>query len=197
MNSTRTTGPLGLLATGSSWGSVMSATCSVLPDVVRVFRERYPGVELVMEESSRGQAIADLHNRRLHVAFVRQPVSDETLSIEAVLDEPLVVALREDHPLAARAKVPARALASEGFVIFPRPQGPGFYDQILSFCHAAGFSPRVVQEATQMQTILSLVAGGLGVALIPASVRSLCDRGVLQALARALTTDRHRCCVAA
>src|SRR5919106_428717 len=61
-------------------GFVMSATCSVLPDVVRMFRKRYPGVELVMEESSTGQAIEDLHSRRLHVAFVRQPVNDETLS---------------------------------------------------------------------------------------------------------------------
>lgn len=145
----------------------MSATCRVLPDVVRVFRERYPGVELVMEESSTGQAIDDLHNRRLQVAFVRQPVSDETLSIEAVLEEPLLVALREGHPLDVRARVPARALASEGFVMFPRGQGPGFYDQILSFCHAAGFSPRVVQEATQMQTILSLVAGDLGCRVDP------------------------------
>ncbi|MCI0419294.1 MAG: LysR family substrate-binding domain-containing protein, partial [Acidobacteria bacterium] len=69
-------------------------------------------------------------------------------------------------------------LAEERFILFPRSHGAGFHDQIVSLCHQSGFSPKVVQEATQMQTILSLVAAGIGVALIPASVQSLRNEGV-------------------
>ncbi len=160
-------------------GFVMSATCTVLPDVLRVFRTRHPAVELVIEESSTDQGIADLHNKRIHVALLRQPVSDEALSIEPVLQEPLILALPEGHPLAGQLQVSVRKLAGEPFIVFPRDLGSGFYDQILSFCHRAGFSPKVAQEAGQMQTILSLVAAGMGVALIPASVQVLHSAGVV------------------
>lgn len=95
------------------------------------------------------------------------------LKIEPVLREKIVLALPAGHRLAAKSRVPLRQLAGEPFIIFPRAQGAGFYDQLVSVCRGAGFSPRVVQEAGQMQTILSLVAAGLGVALIPATVRSL------------------------
>jgi DNA-binding transcriptional LysR family regulator len=104
---------------------------------------------------------------------------DETLSIEPVLDEPLVAALPAGHSLSARPTVSVRELATDPFILFPRSEGPGFYDQILSFCHHSGFSPRVVQEASQMQTILSLVAAGVGAALIPASVQSLQERDIV------------------
>ncbi|MGH9961926.1 MAG: LysR family substrate-binding domain-containing protein, partial [Pyrinomonadaceae bacterium] len=82
------------------------------------------------------------------------------------------------HRLSDRAKVPLRLLADERFILFPRSHGSGFHDQIVSLCHLAGFSPKVVQEASQMQTILSLVAAGIGVALIPASVQSLRNEGI-------------------
>ncbi len=160
-------------------GFVMSATCTVLPEALRLFRARYPHVELIIEETTTGQGIEDLHNKRTHLAFLRLPLRDKALRFETVLQEPLILALYEGHPLANKPQISVRMLADEPFIIFPRDQGSGFFDQIVSFCHRAGFSPKVVQEATQMQTILSLVASGLGVALIPASVQSLQTGGVV------------------
>ena len=64
-------------------------------------------------------------------------------------------------------------------MLFPRAEGPGFYDQFLALCHKAGFSPRVVQEATEMRTILNLVAGAMGVSLVPSPSRDLRLAGVV------------------
>lgn len=111
----------------------------------------------------------------LHLCFLRLPVDlqGESLKIEPVLREKIMLVLPTGHRLATKSRVPLRQLAAEPFIIFPRAQGVGFYDQLVSLCRQAGFSPRVVQEASQMQTILSLVAARLGVALIPATVQSL------------------------
>jgi DNA-binding transcriptional LysR family regulator len=160
-------------------GFVMSATCSILPKILRIYRERFPEVELVLEETTTGQGIDQLKERRLHLCFLRIPVREEELMVETVLREPLILALPSGHPLTSRNRIPLALLADEPFILFPRLHGPSFHDQIVSLCHGAGFSPKVVQEASQMQTILSLVAAGIGVALIPASVQSLRNEDVL------------------
>lgn len=160
-------------------GFVMSASCSVLPEILRLFRERHPGVTLVLEEATTGGGIAAIKEKKLHLCFVRVPIRDAALSMEIILKESLTLALPEGHRLSRNGKVPLSKLADEPFVIFPRSHGPGFYDQIVACCHQAGFSPKVVQEASQMQTILSLVAAGIGVALIPESVQSLQREGVV------------------
>src|SRR5262249_56535860 len=80
--------------------------------------------------------------------------------------------------LARRRALALAALAREPFVLFPRPLGPGLYDQIMALCLQAGFRPRVTQEALQTQTIARLVRAGVGVSLVPASVRNLRERGV-------------------
>lgn len=159
-------------------GFVMSATCSVLPEILRLFRERYPGVTLVLEEATTGSGIAALKDKKMHLCFVRLPIRDDALTSEAILKESLILAVPEGHRLSKGPKVWLARLADEPFVLFPRSHGSGFYDQILASCHQAGFSPRVVQEASQMQTILSLVVAGVGVALIPDSVQSLRREGI-------------------
>jgi DNA-binding transcriptional LysR family regulator len=162
-------------------GFVLSATCSLLPEVLRVFRERFPTVELALEEVTTGQGLAALRDARMQLCFIRLPVPDldAALWLEPVLKEKILLALPPHHPLTARAKVPLRLLSNEPFIIFPRDQGSGFYDLLLRACRQAGFTPQVAQEAGQMQTILSLVAAGLGIALIPSSVQSLRSNDVV------------------
>jgi DNA-binding transcriptional LysR family regulator len=162
-------------------GFVLSATCSLLPETLRVFRERFPAVEMVLEETTTGSGLASLAAGRMHMCFVRLPINglDASFASEPVLKEKIILALPSDHRLAAEAPVSLRQLSDEPFIIFPRVQGAGFYDHLVSLCRRAGFSPRVAQEAGQMQTILSLVAAGLGVALIPSTVQSLRREGVI------------------
>lgn len=101
------------------------------------------------------------------------------LAVMVVRREPFVVALPADHPLASRKLVAPRDLSKEPFVIFPRRRGAVLHDAVINACQDAGFSPRVVQEATELPTQVSLVSAGMGVALVPASMRRLRYHGVV------------------
>ena len=158
-------------------GFVSPATYTVLPAAFRAFRERAPDVALELRQLSSGAQAEALRNREIDVGLLHPPVEGAPLlGLRVVVDQPFVAALPARHPLAGEPSIWPGALADEPFVIFPRRTGPGLYDTILGLCQRAGFSPRVVQEAEQMQTIVSLVAAEIGVALVPASIaRSLRD----------------------
>jgi len=160
-------------------GFVASACYDVLPDILRVYRERFPDVSLVLRELTTTQQVHALLNGRINIGFIRPPVHHEALEVETILREPFLVALPENHSLASQAEIPLKALSKESFVLFPRHLGPGFYDQVVSLCQQAGFSPDVSQEAIEMQTIVSLVAAGFGVSLVPASLQNLRRVGVI------------------
>jgi len=160
-------------------GFVSSAMYDVLPDILRVYRERFPGVNLVLREMPTMQQVHALYNGRINTGFIRPPLNDQALRVETILREPLLAALPEHHFLSSQSQISLEALAKEPFVLFPRHLGPSFYDQIVSLCLKAGFSPNAVQEAVEMQTIVSLVAAGIGVALVPASLRNLQRVGVV------------------
>lgn len=151
----------------------------LVPRVIREFRRRYPEVALTLEERTTPGLAAAVRNQTVDVAFVRPLLdSGEGLCVEPVLDEPLVVALPAGHPLARRKSLPLLSLSLEPFVLFSRPVGAGLHDEIVQACHAAGFSPRVVQEASQVTSIINLVASGLGVSIVPASMQQMQIEGV-------------------
>jgi DNA-binding transcriptional LysR family regulator len=159
-------------------GFIGSATYSVLPPIVRRFREQYPEVDLALQELSTVQQIRALCDGQLQVGFLRPFAPEPLLKSKVVLQEPLLVALPEHHRLTRQTRIAMRMLANEPFIFFPRALAPELHDQIISLCQRARFSPRVVQEAMQLPTIVSLVAAGIGVAVIPASLRNLGRVGV-------------------
>lgn len=148
---------------------------TTLPAILRTFRAKFPGVELTLHERSTEEQIEALEAGAIDVGFLRLPVENAPagLAIQPILREPLIVALPKRHALARRPKVTARALANEPFILFPRHGAPGLYDQIEAICRRAKFKPSVAQEATQIQTIISLVSAGLGVAIVPQSMQTL------------------------
>lgn len=160
-------------------GFVGSATYSVLPVVLKVFRRRFPEVLLSLHEMTTTQQVQALHEDRIHLGFVRPPIYEQELMIESILKEPFVAVLPEFHRLANETQISLLTLANDPFILFPRYLGSGFYDQIVNMCQQVGFQPQVAQEAIQMQTIISLVAAELGVALVPASVQNLQRVGVV------------------
>jgi DNA-binding transcriptional LysR family regulator len=103
------------------------------------------------------------------------------LLVDAVLDEPMVAALPVGHALTVESATPLAIsdLAREAFVLYRRPAGPGLYDAILAACRAAGFSPALAQEAPRLTATLSLVAAGLGVSVVPASMQRLGGEGII------------------
>jgi DNA-binding transcriptional LysR family regulator len=159
-------------------GYVPAVAYTGLPEIVRAFRRRLPEVAIQMHEMHPARQVEALFRDDVDVGFVRGPVHEPALAIEVVLEEPLVAALPSGHPLAARRRLTVAMLAGEPFVLQARSRGPGFHDQILAICRAAGFSPRVVQEGSQTDAV-SLVASGAGVAIVPRSLRALRRAGVV------------------
>ena len=160
-------------------GFISVADYNVLPVVLREFRRAFPLVNLTLRKSTTDAQIRDLLAGRIDVGFVLPPINEPSLESLPILREPLIAALPDKHPLARKAgKLVLEKLKDAPFILFPRPYAPGLYDDVVSCCKAAGFSPRVEQEAIQMQTIVSLVSAELGVALIPASLTNLRRMGV-------------------
>jgi len=150
-----------------------------LPRAIRAYRDRYPDVRVTLTESNTISLLRGLRLGEVDVAFVRPPyLLDPEFESERVLDEPMLVALPPDHPLSRRRSVPIAALADEYFVLYPRPIGAGLYDAIQSACQRAGFAPRVIQEAPQMASIVSLVAAGVGISVVPAAMRHMGAEGI-------------------
>jgi DNA-binding transcriptional LysR family regulator len=160
-------------------GFVSSATYHALPWLLRNFRERFPQVEIVLRELNTQKQVQALNEQRISVGFVHPPIDDDGLTLECIQQESLVVALAETHPLATQLQISIQDLADEPFVLFPRHLGAGLYDRIVSFCQQANFSPKVTQEANQMQTIISLISAGMGVTLVPASLQNLMRTGIV------------------
>jgi len=161
-------------------GFVTIADYNILPPVLQRFRRSSPDIRLVLQEATTDVQLRELTEARMDVGFILPPVDEERLELLPVLQEPLLAAVPESHPAArTRGPISLKRLADSPFILFPRHMGAGLYDDTIRFCRQAGFSPRVEQEAVQMQTIVSLVSVGLGVALIPASLRHLGRTGVV------------------
>lgn len=155
-----------------------------VPRAIRAFRETFPQVSLTLEESGTTELIEALREDRIDAAFIRTPVTNpEGLVVSALLEETMLVALPKGHALSRGQKgrdaaLSLKALAHETFIVYRRPSGPGLYDTIISACHAAGFSPRIGQEAPRILSTLNLVAAGLGISLVPASLQRMNMDGV-------------------
>lgn len=158
---------------------VGSALFSLVPDAVQRFRAARPAVEVALRERATADQIRAVLDGAVDVGLVRPPIEHhENLRLELVRRERTVAALPVGHPLAALTRVPLRRLAGEPLVLFPRAQAPGFHDLLIASLSSAGGAPQVVQYAPEMQTIIGLVAAGIGVSLVPASVQRLALEGV-------------------
>lgn len=160
-------------------GFVSAALYRLLPDLLRRFRDRFPDVEIRLEEQSTEAQLAGLRDGSLDIGFVHPPLRNmDDLTVATVSRDRLIAAVPATHELADAATIELAALADSDFVLFPARQGPVLQGRIVQACRRAGFLPRIVQEAQRMHTILSLVAAGLGVSLVPEGARSLRLDGV-------------------
>jgi len=161
---------------------VSSADYSVLPPTLRAYRAEYPQVEITLKEATSDLQLDDLLEGRVDAGLLIPPLPDrarQELDYLPVLSEPLVLAAPAGLPALARARAAdLRKLAGIPLIIFPRHISPGLYDAILSVFREAGITAEVGQEAIQMQTIVSLVSAGMGIALVPQSVSNLRRPGV-------------------
>ena len=154
---------------------------ALLPQWLRAFRARHPQVQMELIEATGDVQMEAFARGEIDAGFVLHSPDFAPAGLQhlRVAREPLVLALPEAHPLARAARLSLPALLEEPLVIFPRRIVPSLHDAIFGMYHAAGREPRVAQEAIQMQTIVNLVAAGLGVAWVPDSVRQFQRSGVV------------------
>jgi DNA-binding transcriptional LysR family regulator len=147
---------------------VASAARDLLPSILRAFRARHADVALELHEATTAQQVTALREDRADIGIVVVPLPEAAqLTVARLRREELLVALPRRHRLASRQVLRIADLASESWILFPAGFGPGLHARIVDACRVAGFSPRVTQEAVQMETIVSLVAAGMGVSLVP------------------------------
>lgn len=154
-------GEVGRLAVGFVSGLAFGG----LPDIVRAFREQFPGVAVELQELNAQEQEAALRAGTIDLGLMLLPVRDPGLDWSALWHQPLVAALPAGHPLARRRRLKIGDLAGEDFVFFPRQVRATYFDQVMRWCAGAGYTPRIVQEAIEVPTLLSLVAAGIGVFL--------------------------------
>lgn len=160
-------------------GFVGSAMAGIFWEILLAFRTRFPKVELTLQELTTGQQVQALRERRIDVGVLRPPIGEEDFVLETICREAFVVVLPSTHPLAAQRRIPLRALAHETVVLVPRDLEPGVEDDTVEFCHRAGCYPQRLPGATQMLTVIGLVAAGMGLSLLPASMRTLRGKGIV------------------
>lgn len=160
-------------------GIVGSATYSLLPRLISGFRKKYPQVELELTEQTTLSTLDGLEARRLDLGLVRYPVIDPRPFVLTPLErDEFVAALPARSRLARRAALPLAELADQPFIMYSASRVPGLFAMTMARCQQAGFTPRIAQEATQIQTILSLVQSGLGVALVAGVASQVVPSGV-------------------
>lgn len=150
------------------------------PEIIRTCRHSYPNVAVEFREGNAADLTDAVARSELDAAIVRAPVAQPgNVDFHTLLVEELLIALPLKHRLAqagerrgARA-LPLQALSNESFILVRRPGAPGMYANLISACNHIGFSPRIVAQVGHMLTNVMLVAAGVGVSVVPASMREI------------------------
>lgn len=161
------TGKLGRLDIGFT-GSMVYRD---VPQIVSRFFRQHPGIEVTLRELSSVEQIEGLRHGQLHAGFVNTTFVPEGLEGQALQEDAFVCCLPQGHRFAGREEIDLKELAGESFIMFVREISPTNYDNVIAICRKEGFEPQTTYAARQWLTIVALVANGLGVSLVPASIR--------------------------
>lgn len=144
-------------------GSIPSVSACLLPPAITAFRKQYPAVELAIFEGT-SEAVAQwVENGRVEFGIVQLPAPGGPFDEQLLFTEPFVALIAKGHPSAKQRSVSLAKLAQEQFVLYKGRAR----DTALAACRATGFEPRIACESSELETIRSLVAAGLGIAILP------------------------------
>lgn len=150
-----------------------SAVLNIIPRLLLNFRQMFPEVDITLHNLTKYAQIEALREGRLTIGFNRILPDETDMTVEPVINEEIVVALKAGHRLAAMAEIPLAELAGEPLILFPNQPRPSLADEVIAHCRAAGFHPQIVQEAGDVVVSVALVSIGFGVCLVPESGRNL------------------------
>lgn len=155
-----------------------AAAHPLIPQIVRAHRVEKPGVALEFKEGNAAELTADIAAGKLDIAFLRLPVSEPPgVAFQPLQEEEMLLVLPAGHPAIPKKKtveppqVALQALRDESFILVRKPGAPGMYAKLIKACEHAGFTPKIALEVDRMLTNISLVAAGVGISAVPASMR--------------------------
>ncbi|NDZ78344.1 LysR family transcriptional regulator [Streptomyces sp. SID10853] len=161
-------------------GLTGSASYRQLPSLARLVKLEMPHALLeVHTEMLTPAQEKGLAERRIDVGVLRPPVREDGITHRPIAEEPLVAAVPAEHRLAGAGSVRVEQLRHENFIMYGATLGSVVHDLVVRSCLASGFSPHCAYEVTETSAALALVAAGLGVAVLPDSIRSAPREGVL------------------
>jgi DNA-binding transcriptional LysR family regulator len=162
-----------------SIGFIGAATYIFLPELVRAYKTRYPGVKLTLQELSPSDQEAAFDQGLIDIGFTRALTAErsKTFASRCLYRDPLLAVLPASRKNRSK-EVRIADLSNERFVLFHREGALGLYDAVVGVCNDAGFSPMVEYESDRAQTVLSLVEAGQGISIVPACLRNLWTKGV-------------------
>lgn len=162
---------------GLNVGLVELAMADIVQRLLRRFQAEHPSVELRLSEEHSRSATEGVLRRRLHVAFIPLPMAEReearAYTVIRVLDEPMRLAIPENHRLAVMDSVKLIDLDNEDLIMISRRLEPALHDDHVSACTSSGFSPKIAQEVSSASMAVSYVAAGLGMAFVPSLLRCL------------------------
>lgn len=150
-----------------------------LPQALRAFQAQHPAVRISLAELNSGEQITELLHDRLDLGFMHTARMPRDLSCRLLLTEPFVACLPSGHALARKRVLAPTDLREQPFVLFARASSPDYHERILSICAQAGFLPEVRHEVRHWLAVVSLVAQGLGVALVPQAMQRSALKGAV------------------
>ena len=165
------------LASGEQGWLQMAFTSSAAahaftPRALRECRRRHPDIAWTVGERNAAEITEAVADGRLHCGLLRVQVAQSPGVVQReLLREPVVVALPSDHALARKSRIAPQHLHEQPLILVRRPGAPGMYANLLALCHARGAVPNVVAEVERMMSNLNLVAAGVGLSIVPASMQ--------------------------
>ncbi|OLL32571.1 LysR family transcriptional regulator [Burkholderia sp. SRS-W-2-2016] len=156
-------------------GFVNSMLYRGMPQAVSRFEADHPGVEIVLKEMNTSEQVQAIQRMQIDMGYAHWGNFPSEVVSTTVFSEPFLCCLPAGHALARKRKIDLRALAQEPFILFPRTVSPHYHDLIIAQCVSAGFSPLIRHEARLWQTVVTMVGFGMGVALVPYTLRQIGD----------------------
>jgi len=153
-------------------GYVGTVMHSLLPGILKVMKKKYPDINTVFQELTNIKQVTALRSGDIDIGFIRTPLSARDITVKPVYTETFSLILSLSHPLSKLNEISMKELEGEPFISFSRECAPGMVDNIIGMCNKEGFSPHIVHESSQINSVVRLVESNLGYSIVPTSVKA-------------------------
>jgi len=151
---------------------------SIFPDILSKLKQEYPKIDTTLLESDTESQISALRIGLIDIGFVRTPIEAKDIIINPIYKETFSLILSKSHPLSSRKKIPLKELADEPYIGFSPKCPPPLSRSVMSICNKAGFSPKVIHRALQINSIVKLVENNVGYSIIPLGPKAVFKENV-------------------